>query len=179
MIYKSPRTGKSPNIHSNCFIAENATIIGDVEIKEGANIWFGAVIRADLGKIVVGKNTSIQEHCTLHIETGTDCIIGDNCIVGHGAIVHGPCSVGVNTLIGISSTVLQGSKVGKGCVLASGAVLRGEMPDYTMFAGVPAALKKQLNEKVEAENIEAARLYVENGMAFEEAGLGLNKLQIK
>lgn len=176
MIYKSPRTGKLPVIDSNCFIAENATIIGDVEIKEGANIWFGAVIRADRGKIVVGKNTSIQEHCTLHIETGTDCIIGDNCIVGHGAIVHGPCTVGDNSLIGISSTVLQGSKVGKCCILASGAVLRGEMPDYTMFAGVPAVMKKQLNEKVESENIEAALSYAENGRAFEEAGLGLKKM---
>jgi carbonic anhydrase/acetyltransferase-like protein (isoleucine patch superfamily) len=166
MFYKSPRTGKVPSVHPNSFVAESATIIGDVEIQEGANIWFNAVLRADWGRIIVGKNTSIQEHCLLHVEQDTECIVGENCIAGHGAIIHGPCQIGNNTLIGISSTVLQGSKIGSGCILASGAVLRGEMPDRTMYVGVPAKLKKELDEKTELENRASAELYVENGKAF-------------
>lgn len=172
MIYPNPRTGSMPKIHPDAFIAENATIIGDVEIKEGANIWFGAVLRADWGKIVIGKNTSVQEHCTMHIAANTDVIIGDNNVIGHGAMIHGPCVIGDNNLIGINSTVLEGSKIGNGCILAAGALLRSEMPDRTMFVGIPAVLKKQLTEEIEKSNIDQAKGYVYNGEMFKKAGLG-------
>ena len=89
----SPRTGKKPNIHESAFIAPTATIIGDVTIGEGTNVWFGAIIRGDWGTIKIGKNTSIQENVTIHIKMGTTAIIGNDCIIGHHAMIHGPAEI--------------------------------------------------------------------------------------
>ncbi|MFX1343558.1 MAG: gamma carbonic anhydrase family protein [Promethearchaeota archaeon] len=85
IIIPSPETGKKPQIHESAFIAPTAVIIGDVTIGEGSNVWFGATIRGDWGTIKIGKNTSIQENVTIHIEAGSSVTIGDDCIIGHHA----------------------------------------------------------------------------------------------
>ena len=81
IIIPSPRTGIEPKIHESVFVAPNAVIIGDVTIDEGANIWFGAVLRGDWGSIKIGKRTSIQEHVTIHVEKESYVTIGDDCII--------------------------------------------------------------------------------------------------
>ncbi|MFX1488841.1 MAG: gamma carbonic anhydrase family protein [Promethearchaeota archaeon] len=86
LIIPSPETKKEPQIHESVYIAPNAVIIGDVTIGENSNIWFGTVLRGDWGTIKIGKNTSIQENVTIHIEAGSSVEIGDNCIIGHHAI---------------------------------------------------------------------------------------------
>ncbi len=172
MIDKSPHNGKEPQIHPSAFIAKNAVVIGDVIIGEGANIWFSAVIRGDVGHIEIGKNTSIQENCTVHAEEGETCIIGDNCIVGHNAMVHGPCTVGDDVLVGISSVILQGSNVKSGCVVGAGAVVRGDTDANSLYVGIPAKKKKDLGSDSPARNRPAALGYAENGKKFKDANLG-------
>jgi len=102
MIIPSPVNGIKPKISPKAFIAPNATIIGDVTIEAGANIWYGAVLRGDTCSIKIGKNTSIQDNCVLHSQAGTECVIEDHVIVGHSAMIHGPCVVERCSLIGSS-----------------------------------------------------------------------------
>jgi len=105
IIIPCPRTGKNPQIHESVYIAPTATIIGDVTIGELSNIWFGAVLRGDQGLIKIGRNTSIQENVTIHIEKETSVIIGSNCIIGHHAMIHGPAEIGDGCLIGIGRLI--------------------------------------------------------------------------
>ncbi len=170
MIISSPHTGKKPRISPDAFVAPNATIIGDVTIEAGANIWYGAVLRGDVCEIRVGKNTSIQDNCVLHSEVGTKCIVGDNCIVGHMAMIHGPCEIGDFTMIGLKSTVLQNTTVGRGALLAGGAVARKVVKDNCLYVGIPASFKKELGDKHIDHVKSNALFYADNGKKFREAG---------
>lgn len=165
----SPRTGKAPQIHESAFIAPTATIIGNVTIGKGSNIWFGAVLRGDWGTIKIGKNTSIQENVTIHNEDGTSVIIGDDCIIGHHAMIHGPCVIGNGCVVGIGSNALHNSKMGDGSVLAAGAVLLNKsIPSRSLAVGIPASLKKEGIYKGEFEGVKTAGLYLENAKMFKD-----------
>jgi carbonic anhydrase/acetyltransferase-like protein (isoleucine patch superfamily) len=169
IIMASPRNGAEPQIHESAFIAPTAVIIGDVKIGEGSNVWFGAVLRGDWGKIRIGKNTSIQENVTIHNEEGTSVVIGDDCIVGHHAMIHGPCTIGNGCVIGIGSNALHNSKLGDGSVLAAGAVLLSkEIPPRSLAVGIPASVKKEGIYTRELEGAKTSGLYLENGKAFKE-----------
>ncbi len=169
IIIPSPRTGKTPQIHENVFIAPNAVIIGDVHLKEGVNVWFGAVLRAEWGTIQVGKNTSIQEHVTIHIEVGKSAIIGSDCIIGHHAMIHGPCEIADGCLVGIGSQVLHNSKLGEGCVLAAGAVLLNkEIPPRSLAVGIPATVKKEGIYSGKLEGSKTSGEYAKNGAYFKK-----------
>ncbi|MFW9821858.1 MAG: gamma carbonic anhydrase family protein [Candidatus Thorarchaeota archaeon] len=170
MIVKSPFDGTIPHIHPTAFIAKDAVIIGDVEIGAYVNMWFGAKIRGDWGKIVVGENTSIQENVVIHTTVKGLVKIGKNVTLGHLSMIHGPATIGDSTLIGISASVLQNSTVGSGVVLAGGSVIRGQADDNSLYAGVPATKKKEYSERRMGKW--GSNLYVENGQKFKEAGLG-------
>jgi carbonic anhydrase/acetyltransferase-like protein (isoleucine patch superfamily) len=166
MIRENPIDGTNPKIHPTAFIAEDVTIIGNVEIGAYANIWYGAVLRGDHGRLVVGKNTSIQDNCVIHTEPGTEIIIGSNIIVGHNAVVHGPGTVGDYCMVGISSTILQGANLANGCILAGGSVLLGNTEEFTLYAGIPAQKKKFYGkERIEMAK-KAALDYVKTGQDF-------------
>jgi len=163
----SPNTGKKPQIHDSAYISPNAIIIGDVIINEGVNIWFGAILRSDKGTIKIGKNTSIQENVTIHMEEGTTVVIGEDCIIGHHAMIHGPCTIGDGCLVGIGSNVLHESKMGEGSILGAGGVLLNkEIPPRTLAVGIPAEIKKQLPSNGELEGAKTSGEYVENGQLF-------------
>lgn len=168
-VMPSPRTGKKPKIHDSVFIAPNAMVIGDVELGEGVNVWFGAILRADWGTIKVGKNTSIQENVTVHLEMGKSVIIGSDCIIGHHAMVHGPCEVENGCIVGIGSNLLHNSKLGEGSVLAAGAVLLNkEVPPRSLAVGIPASVKKEGIYKGKLQGALSSGEYVKNGTAFKE-----------
>ncbi|MHA1659513.1 MAG: gamma carbonic anhydrase family protein [Promethearchaeota archaeon] len=168
MIIPSPR-GKKPNIHESAFVAPNATIIGDVTIEEGANIWFGAILRADWGSIKIGKNTSVQENVTIHIEVGSEAIIGNNCIIGHHAMIHGPCVIEGGCLIGIGSSVINKTTIGEGSLIAAGAVVvNSEIPPRSLVVGIPGKVKKQLDPKGKSIGMRTSGEYVKNGQAFKK-----------
>ncbi|MHA1797612.1 MAG: gamma carbonic anhydrase family protein [Candidatus Helarchaeota archaeon] len=160
--------GKMPNIHPSVFVAPNATVIGDVEIGEGTNIWFNVVIRTDKGsKIKIGKNCSIQESVVIHTEPGSELQIGDNVLIGHCAMVHGPGRIGNSVMVGISATVLQGHDIPDNVIIAAGAVAMGKLETMGMYAGkVKAERKKELKRR-DIRGIEAGiTFYVENGKQY-------------
>lgn len=168
MIIKSPFNGTIPRIHHTAFIAPDVVIIGDVEIGAYTNIWFGAKLRGDWGKIVVGVNTSIQENAVLHSTPREVCKIGNDVRLAHLSMCHGPCIVGDKSLVGINATVLQGAKLGMGCILAGGSVLRDETEEMCLYAGVPAIKKKEYSNRRIHEL--SCNLYVENGQKFKKNG---------
>ena len=140
--------GIEPKIGRNVFIAPTAVVIGNVEIKDNASIWFGSVIRGDRAPIVIGCNSNIQDNCTVHTDADCPAIIGDNVTVGHNAVVHG-CIVQDKCLIGIGATVLSGAVVQEGAVVAAGSVVieKQTIGPYCLAVGVPAGIKKQLGPK--------------------------------
>ena len=168
MIIKSPFDGTTPKIHPTAFIAPDVVIIGDVEIGAYANIWYGAKLRGDWGKIVVGENTSVQENAVLHTVPKLVCKIGRNVRLAHLSMCHGPCSVGDYSLVGINATILHNAKLGKDCVLAAGSVLKDETEDFCLYAGVPATKKKIYTKSTMNEKF--SNFYVKNGQKFKKAG---------
>jgi len=133
----------SPNIAKDCFIAPSAEIIGDIEINSGSSVWFNATIRADLNKVRIGKNVSIQDNCSVHVSRDDPTEIADDVVVGHGAIVHG-AKVGSNTIIGMGAILLNGSSIGKNCIIGAGSVVtEGTLiPDNSIALGTPCKVVK-------------------------------------
>jgi len=165
----SPLTGKKPQIHDSVYLAPNVVIIGDVQIEEGCNIWFGVLIRGDVGTIKIGKNTSIQDNTTIHTAKGTTTIIGENCIISHHCMIHGPTEISYGCLVGIASRVLQNSKLGEGCIVGEGALLRNkEIPPNSYIVGIPAEKKSDLTEPGKPLGAVYADMYVENGQIYKE-----------
>ena len=136
-----------PKIHDSCFIAPNATIIGDVEIGEGTNIWYGAVIRGDVMPIRIGKNTNIQESVVIHVTTGGQGTqIGDGVTIGHQAMIH-DCTIDDYGYVGMQSCVLDGARVETEGFVAAGALVspRKIVPSRQLWAGSPARFMRELN----------------------------------
>ncbi|MGN0570030.1 MAG: gamma carbonic anhydrase family protein [Candidatus Fimenecus sp.] len=131
--------GIFPDISKSAFTADSAQIIGDVTLCEGSSVWFNAVLRGDDDKITVGKNSNVQDNCTVHCDKGFPVEIGENVTVGHNAVLHG-CTVGDNSLIGMNATILNGAKIGKNCIVGAGALVteNKESPDNSLILGVPA-----------------------------------------
>lgn len=149
-----PYSGKFPDISETVYLSDNVVIIGDVEIKRGASIWFGSVVRGDVHYIRIGENTNIQDNSVLHVQHDIGpLIIGDGVTVGHSVNLHG-CEIGDNCLIGIGAIVLTGARVGKNCIIAAGAVVKENavIPEGSLVAGVPGVIKKSL-KKNEIDNI--------------------------
>ncbi|MDO8627224.1 MAG: gamma carbonic anhydrase family protein [Candidatus Diapherotrites archaeon] len=139
---------KKPKIAKNVFVAENSTVLGQVEIGENSSVWFGAVLRADINSIKIGKNTSIQDNSVLHVASRHSVEIGNQVIVGHNVIVHG-AKIGNNTMIGMGSILLNGAEVGDNCIIGAGAVVTEGMkiPNNSIAVGMPAKVIKQVSEE--------------------------------
>jgi len=161
--------GKTPKIHPSAFISETAYIVGDVEIGENANIWPGAVIRGDFGKITIGKNSAIEDNCIVH---SWDLVIGENVLVGHGAVIH--CkAIGSGSMIGINSVILQNVEIGEKCFVAAGALItpNKKIPERSMVVGSPAAVKEELSDEKLAQIILGNDAYVRLGQEYKEHGM--------
>ena len=151
-----PFQGRHPVIGANVYVAPTALVIGDVELKDGASVWPGAVVRGDVWSIRIGEFTNIQDLCVCHVTTGGPALlVGSRVTVGHRAILHS-CTIEDGCLIGMGSILLDGSRVGKGSIVAAGSVLLNgfEVPPYSLVAGVPATVKKTLAH-AEAERLGA------------------------
>jgi carbonic anhydrase/acetyltransferase-like protein (isoleucine patch superfamily) len=142
-----PFNGRSPRIAPSAFIAENATIVGDVEIGENSSVWFGAVLRADFGPIRIGAKCNIQDNVVAHAEEReTGLVLEDDVTVGHCAILHG-ARVGRGCLIGMGAILLSRSVIGFGTLIAAGSVVREgcAIPPNSLAGGNPAIIKKALS----------------------------------
>ncbi len=162
--------GKSPKIAPSAFVSEAAYVVGDVEIGENSSIWPGAVLRADMGKIKVGQNTSIEDNCVIH--GGTDISIGDNTYIGHGAVIH--CRrIGNNVLIGNNATILDNAEVGDFCIIGAGSVVVPEtkIPDRSLAMGVPADIRGQLSAGQLAQLKSSPDIYIKLAQRYKQQGL--------
>ena len=147
MIIKAVN-GKAPNIPADCYVAENATIVGDVTFGTECSVWFNAVIRGDVNQIKIGNKVNIQDgaivHCTYQKHPTT---IGNNVSIGHNAIVHG-CIIEDNVLIGMGAIVMDNCIIKSNSIIAAGAVVTQNtvVESGLIFAGVPAKKVKEINE---------------------------------
>ena len=138
--------GKAPAAAGAAFVAENATLAGDVRLETGASVWYGAVLRADTGRIVVGAGSNVQDNAVLHTGPGLDVVLGRGVSIGHGAVVHG-CMIGDGCMIGMNATVLNGAVIGPGCLIAAGALIpeRMQVPAGSLVMGVPGRVVRQVS----------------------------------
>lgn len=139
-------SGKTPVIDEGAFIAENATVIGDVTIGKGSSVWYSAVLRGDMCKITIGENSNIQDNATVHVGMTDAAVIGNGVTVGHNALVHG-ATIGDNALVGMGSVILDGAVIGENSIIAAGAVVTAKtvIPPNSLAAGVPATVIKELS----------------------------------
>ena len=153
------------------WIAPNAGVIGDVVLKSGASVWFGAVLRGDNEPLVLGENSNVQDNSVLHTDPGVPLIVGANVTIGHMAMIHG-ATIGDGSLIGIGAILLNGSSIGKGCIIGAGAlVTEGKtIPDGSLAVGSPARVVRQVTEAERAMLAASALHYVENWKRY-AAGL--------
>ncbi|MEU9336339.1 gamma carbonic anhydrase family protein [Streptomyces sp. NPDC048290] len=156
--------GREPEIDPTAFVAPTAAVIGDVTIRAGASIWYGAVLRGDVERISVGADSNIQDNCTLHADPGFPVTVGERVSVGHNAVVHG-ATVADDCLIGMGATILNGAVIGEGSLVAAQALVpQGmEVPPGSLVAGVPAKIRRELT----AEEREGLTL---NGTLYAELG---------
>ena len=152
---------QAPVVDESCFVAENAAVIGNVTLEQGASVWFGAVLRGDMAAIKVGKNSNVQENATVHVSPGHPVIIGRGVTVGHGAVVHG-ATVCDNVLVGMNAVILDGAVIGKNSIIGAGAVVTANtaVPENTLMLGVPATAAKTLSPAAAASNAVNAAAYV-------------------
>ncbi len=144
-----PVRGITPEIGENCFLADNATIVGEVKMGANCSVWFNTVVRGDVNSIEIGKNTNIQDGAIIHCTYRTArTVIGSNVSIGHNAIVHG-CTVYDNVLIGMGAVVMDNAVINSGSIIAAGAVVLENtiVEENTIYAGVPAKKVKNVDSK--------------------------------
>ena len=168
MIIKEIR-GKAPQIPEDCFIAENATIVGDVVMGKQCSVWFNAVLRGDVNYIKLGNKVNIQDGAVIHCTYKKyPTIMGNNVSVGHNAIVHG-CTIHDNVLIGMGSIVMDNCVVHSNSIVAAGAVVTQNtvIESGSIYAGVPAKKVKDISEELSSGEIDRiAENYVEYSSWF-------------
>ena len=161
--------GKVPRDEGAAFVAPNATVQGDVILKAGSTVWYGAVLRGDDGQLIIGENSNVQDNAVLHTGPGLDVTVGRGTSVGHGAVVHG-CTVGDGCLIGMHATILNGAVIGDGCLIAAGALVPENMqvPAGSLVIGVPGKVVRPVSaaqaaaiKANEEEYLELARAHAE------------------
>ena len=145
-----PVKGILPQIGSNCFIAPNATIVGDVIMGSDCSVWFNAVIRGDVNSIRMGNKVNVQDGAVIHCTyEKTKAIIGNNVSIGHNAIVHG-CVIDDNVLVGMGSIVMDNAHIGSNSIIAAGAVVLENtvVEPGSIYAGIPAKTIKEVSEEL-------------------------------
>lgn len=158
-----------PQIHPTALLAPDAHVYGQVEIGPRSFILFGAVIRAELDRIVIGSETNIQDNSVLHCDENVPCILGDRVTVGHLAVVHG-AEIGAKALIGIGARALNSSVIGDGAWLAAGSVLTegSEIPPWTLALGTPAKVVRDLTDDEIRRADEGVDHYLQVADAYRE-----------
>ncbi len=167
---------KIPKIAESAFVSESAYVVGDVEIGEHSSVWPGAVIRADFGKIVIGKNTVVEDNCVLHsgspAKLDSALRVGSHVVIGHGAVVN--CfSIGNHVLIGMNATILHEVEVGDYSVIAANCMVKHGMdvPDHSLVVGVPGKIVGKTTEDQFWWAEEGTKIYSELAEKYKAEGL--------
>ncbi len=156
-----------PEINADSWVAPNAIIIGKVKLEKNSSIWFNAVLRGDIEKIVIGENSNIQDGSVLHTDPGCPLTVGKGVTVGHTVMLHG-CEISDDTLIGIGSTILNKAKIGKNCIIGANTLITENkvIPDNSLVLGSPGKVIRKVTDdeiKIICEN---AKHYVKNSKRY-------------
>ncbi|HEY5981208.1 MAG TPA: gamma carbonic anhydrase family protein [Microlunatus sp.] len=157
-----PYDGVQPTIHPDAWLAPTAAVIGNAMIDSRASLFYGAVVRADMDRVVLGAGSNLQDNVVVHTDYGFPTFIGAGVSVGHAAVVHG-CTVEDDCLIGMNATVLNGARVGAGSLVAAGTVvLEGTViPPRSLVAGVPGKVRRPLTDAEFDRVVANAQIYLE------------------
>jgi gamma-carbonic anhydrase len=155
---------KQPRLGNGVYLAKSAVVIGDVILGDFSSVWYNAVVRGDINRIVIGKGTNIQDNAVVHLADEFPCILGDYVTVGHSAIVHA-CTIGNEVLVGMGAVVLDGAVVGDQCLIGAKALVPGgmEIPAGSLVMGMPAKIVRALSPEERADLKHWADKYVVNG----------------
>ncbi len=167
-----PHGGKAPRLHDSAFVAETATVIGDVELAESSSVWFGSILRGDVHFIRIGARTNVQDASVIHVTGGTHpTVVGADVTVGHRVTLHG-CTVHDRCLVGMGAIVLDGAVVGEESMVGAGAVVPPGMiiPPRTLALGAPARVKRDLTVDEIASLHRSARVYVDRARQYLREG---------
>ncbi|MFA5264458.1 MAG: gamma carbonic anhydrase family protein [Opitutaceae bacterium] len=153
--------GRTPDISQANWVARNATVVGDVTLGPKASVFYGAILRGDIARIVVGEGSNIQDNAIVHLADDGDTIIGSYCTIGHAAIIHA-CTVEDECLIGMGATVLDGARVGSRSIVGAGAIVtpRTQIPPGSMVLGSPAKVVRALSEDEQKQLRKWAEKYI-------------------
>lgn len=159
--------GHTPERHETCWVAENASVMGNVIMAEDSSVWFGATVRGDNEPIKIGARSNIQDGSVCHSDPGSPLTIGEDVTIGHLAMIHG-CTLGNGTLVGIGATILNGAKIGENCLIGAHAlVTEGKViPDNSVVMGSPGKVVKTLTPEQAAKMKMGAQFYVANAKRF-------------
>jgi len=162
-----------PIFGTGAFVHPDATIIGDVVLEDGANVWPGAVLRGDVERIVLGSHSSFQDNSVAHTDPGFPIVIGPDCVIGHQVIVHGAI-IGARCLIGMGSTLLNGCEIGDECIVGANAlVTQGKkFPPRSLIIGSPAKVVREVTDEDLAPRAELRDRYMRRAARYAELGLG-------
>jgi carbonic anhydrase/acetyltransferase-like protein (isoleucine patch superfamily) len=168
---------KAPVIGRNVFIARGATVVGDVTLGDFASVWYGAVLRGDINRIVVGSFTNIQDNAVVHLADDYPALIGSHVTVGHSAIVHA-CTISNDCLIGMGATVLDGAEIAEQSIIGAHALVtqRTRIPPGSMVLGAPAKVVRSLTPEERIGIRYWAEKYAANAAYHREHGLNLHEL---
>jgi carbonic anhydrase/acetyltransferase-like protein (isoleucine patch superfamily) len=166
--------GERPDLATRTWVADSASVIGRVRLRNDASVWFGSVLRGDNEWIEVGERSQIQDNATLHTDPGFPIVIGADCVIGHNVVLHG-ATVGDNSLIGMGAILLNGVKIGKNCLVGAGALVTEgkEFPDHSLIVGAPARVVRTLDDKATQMIRAAADIYVKRWQRYAQ---GLKRL---
>ena len=168
---------KQPKLGKGVYLARTAVVLGDVTLGAQASVWYGAVLRGDINRIVVGHHSNIQDNAVLHLADDFPCLVGNWVTVGHGAIVHA-CTVGDETLVGMGAVILDGAVIGKQSIIGAKAlVTQGtKIPPGSLVIGAPAKVVRKLSKTERAGLKWWAQKYVDNGAYCLKHGIGVGEL---
>lgn len=172
MNQDSPSFWNPPDLSLAAFIAPDAAIMGNVAIADGASIWYTAVIRGDIEKIVIGKYTNIQDGAVLHCDRDKPTILEDYVTVGHRAVIHS-AYIETGCLIGIGAIVLDGVRVGAGSIIGAGCVVTKDVAPRSLMVGIPARKVRAISDEQAEELIEHAKRYQKLALVHAEKGTDL------
>lgn len=161
--------GVSPRVHPTAFVSEFSYVVGDVEIGEGSSVWPGSVVRGDMGKVTLGRNTCVQDNSVVHGDA--DVVIGDNVVIGHRVLCHAR-RVGDRVLMGNGATVNDGVEIGEDSVVASGTMVVDNMviPPRSIVMGMPGRIRGQVGERHMELSKSYCDIYIEKTRRYKGQG---------
>lgn len=152
---------QQPILHPSAWVAPGAAVIGQTELKADSSVWFGAVIRADNDRIVIGERSNVQDCAVLHIDDGVPLTVGNDVTIGHHAMLHG-CTIGDGSLIGIKAVVMNRAVIGRNCLIGANALIpEGRViPERSLVVGSPGRIVRELTDEEVAALMEGSAQYV-------------------